>query len=92
MARCTTVSQLDAGVVVEVGAIPKGKWNVKIRLTASADVDVQIFDSGLISEFPDGKAIIAYCEDTGCNKGVLGNNDGTDESTTHAGMTVGYSG
>ena len=34
----TTLDQ--KGVIVDVGAIPAGKWNVKIRLAATADVDV----------------------------------------------------
>lgn len=79
-------------VLKDVGAIPKGKWNVKIRLSASADVDVQIYDTEDVAKFEEGKAIIAYCEAKGCNKGALGNNEGEEESTVHSGMAVGYSG
>ena len=39
-------------------------------MRAAADVDVQVFDAGDVSVFPEGKAIVAYCEEDGCNKGV----------------------
>ena len=78
--------------IVNVGLIPAGKWNVKIRLASSVDVDVQVYDVTDKTTFPEGKAVIAYCAEKGCNKGKLGNNDGTAESTTHSGMRVKYSG
>ena len=52
----------------------------------------QIYDSKDNVDYPEGKAIIAYCEAKGCNKGALGNNEGGEERAVHSGMSVGYSG
>ena len=50
---------------------------VEIRLTADADVDVQLFDTDDKSKFPEGKAIVAWCEDAKtCNIGTLGSEEG----------------
>ena len=57
-----------------------------------AGVRRQIYDTADTEKFEEGKAIIAYCEVKGCNKGALGNNEGGEESTSHVGMSIGYSG
>ena len=80
------------GQVVELGTIPRDKWNVQVMLEADSDVDVQIYDTEDTTKFPEGKAIVAYCAEDGCNKGALGNNEGGEEDTVHEGMHVLYSG
>ena len=59
---------------------------------AEADVDIQLFDTEDASQHTEGAAIIAYCDEDGCNKGMLGNNDGTAESTDYNNLTYEYSG
>ena len=78
--------------IVTIGTLPKGKWNVKVRLSATSDVDVQLYDLSDSSTFSEGKAIVAYCAEDGCNKGPLGNNDGSKEEAKYKGMVVQYSG
>ena len=68
-----------------------GKKNLEVRLNAK-DVDIQLYDTMDTSEFSEGKAIIAYCGTDACNKGALGNNDGSAESTKYKGITYLYSG
>ena len=82
----------NAGQIVTLGTIPKGKWSVMVKLEADSDVDIQIYDADDTEAFPEGKAIVAYCAEKGCNKGALGNNDGSQESTEHEGMKITYSG
>ena len=79
---------------VDIGEIPRGKKNLDVRLYSAKDVDTQIFDVEDKSGFPaEGKAIIAYCDTAGCNKGALGNNDdGKQEQTVYKGRTYLYSG
>lgn len=43
------------GSIQEVGPIPQGKWNVRIRLVASSDVDIQLYDSANNQSFREGK-------------------------------------
>ena len=85
-----------AGTVIGVGTIPKGKWNLAIKLNSAVDVDVQLYDMD-DPACPDGKAIIAYSDkrDDPCGKGVLGNNFaefGAKEQTVYKGMAISYSG
>eukprot|EP00946_MAST-07B_sp_MAST-7B-sp1_P005337 g5337.t1 len=80
------------GTVANVGDIPIGKKNLEVRLNAEEDVDIQLYDTMDTSEFSEGKAIIAYCDTHACNKGALGNNDGSAESTKYKGITYLYSG
>mmetsp|Transcript_40181 Transcript_40181/g.107699 ORF Transcript_40181/g.107699 Transcript_40181/m.107699 type:complete len:172 (-) Transcript_40181:122-637(-) len=86
-------SSIAKGGTVDIGSIPTGKKNLKVNLECSSDVDIQLFDLEDTSSFSDGKAIIAYCEDTSTdNCGALGNNDGSAESTTYYSRTYAYSG
>ena len=64
-----SVNLTTVGEVVTIGSIPLRKWNVRILLTASSDVDVQIYDANDKTKFVnDGKAIVAWCADaTTCN-------------------------
>ena len=64
----------------------------RVRLTAASDVDVQLYDIKDKSKFKEGKALVAYCAEAGCNKGALGNNDGSKEETSYKGMLIQYSG
>eukprot|EP00619_Florenciella_sp_RCC1007_P003965 CAMPEP_0205920300 /NCGR_PEP_ID=MMETSP1325-20131115/10981_1 /ASSEMBLY_ACC=CAM_ASM_000708 /TAXON_ID=236786 /ORGANISM="Florenciella sp., Strain RCC1007" /LENGTH=1353 /DNA_ID=CAMNT_0053287977 /DNA_START=80 /DNA_END=4141 /DNA_ORIENTATION=- len=85
-------SSISKGSTVDIGSIPTGKKNLRVDLECSSDVDIQLFDLEDTSSFSEGKAIIAYCEEDGCNKGALGNNDGSAESTTYYERTYSYSG
>ena len=83
---------LAEGATVDVGSIPKGKWTVTARITASADVDVQLFDADDTSTYAEGAAIVAWVEDPAtANGGVLGAEEGA-ASATYEGMAVTYSG
>lgn len=76
----------------DVGEIPRGKWDIQVQLRASVDLDITLFDLEDISEeYPEGKAIVAWCSGTGCNSGVLGMSSKPAEAT-YKGMTVKYSG
>eukprot|EP00519_Triparma_laevis_P003883 CAMPEP_0182499912 /NCGR_PEP_ID=MMETSP1321-20130603/8017_1 /TAXON_ID=91990 /ORGANISM="Bolidomonas sp., Strain RCC1657" /LENGTH=1576 /DNA_ID=CAMNT_0024704163 /DNA_START=169 /DNA_END=4896 /DNA_ORIENTATION=- len=81
---------------VEIGEIIVGKKDLKITLTAEADVDVTLYDKGVdsLDVCPGtGKPIIQYSEDKDqCKQGALGNNDGTEESVVYNAVTYGYSG
>ena len=87
-----SVNLTTSGQLVDVGTIPAGKWNVRVYLSATSDVDVQIFDTDDISKFSEGKAVVAWCFDPSkCNIGELGSKT-TAESTTYKDMKVTYSG
>ena len=65
-----------------VGKIPAGKWNVRVFLSAAADVDVQIYDEDDKSKFPEGKAVVAWCANAKtCNIGALGSDEGAGAIT-----------
>ena len=67
-----TLNLTAAGQLATVGKIPAGKWNVRVFLSAAADVDVQIYDEDDKSKFPEGKAVVAWCADAKtCNIGAL---------------------
>lgn len=89
-------SPVAEGGVVDIGEIPTGKKNLFVNLVSSSDVDIQLFDlDDADCASGGGRAIIAYTEnDTpgACDRGTLGNNDGTPESTVHQGLTYQYSG
>ena len=51
---------LQKSATADVGAIPPGKWNVMITLTATADADVQLYDLDDKSKFSEGRAIVAW--------------------------------
>jgi hypothetical protein len=85
------------GATVDIGEIIVGKKDLRVKLTADKDVDVQLFDRGAaaMTACPgSGKAIIAYKEDADtCLKGPLGNNaDGGVESTVYNDIKFEYSG
>lgn len=74
----------------EVGEIPKGKFNIKIQLRSTVDIDITLFDLEDTSEYDEGKAIVAWCSGD-CNSGVLGMSS-TAAQATYKGMTIEYSG
>ena len=84
----TSQATIPKGDVVDIGKIPRGKKYLSVFLNAEVDVDIQLFDAEDATTFPEGTALIAYCEEDGCNKGILGNNDGTAESTTYNGASL----
>lgn len=87
-----SVNLTTAGQVVDVGFIPSGKWNVKVFLTSSSDVDIQIFDTEDISTFPEGQAVVAWCPNPKtCNIGALGSSE-TAGTAQYKSMKIGYSG
>jgi len=92
----TMQASVVKGDSVAIGEIPVGKKDLKITLTAEADVDVTLYDKGTDSLAvctDTGKPIIQYSEDTDqCKKGPLGNNDGTEESVVYNAITYSYSG
>ena len=49
-----------------------------------------------MAKFPEGRAIVAFCEEESgaprCNKGVLGSDNGNSGRAEYKGMTVEYSG
>lgn len=65
--------------VVDVGAIPAGKSNIKVKLTSVQDVDIQLYDgeTAIVMWSNDGLGLLA-----GPGK----------DSVTYEGMTVHYSG
>lgn len=79
---------------VDIGEIPLDKKNLRVELSAGADdVDIQLFDlDDTACANQGGQAIIAYSETTGCGKGSLGNNDGSQESTIYQNVNYSYSG
>ena len=80
---------------VDIGEIPLDKKNLRVELSAGRDdVDIQLFDlDDTTCASQGGQAIIAYSSETsGCGVGVLGNNDGNEESTTYQGLQYKYSG
>ena len=55
---------------------------ISVRLTAVRDVDVQLYDLESTSQFAEGKAVVAWCEDaTTCNIGTLGSDAGKNSAT-----------
>jgi len=78
--------------LVTIGEIPVGKVNVSIYLKASLDVDVQIYDQSDTEggKWPEGKAIIGYCETASCNLGWLAGP--ARQSTRYKGVEYVYSG
>ncbi len=78
--------------VVDIGEIPPHKKNLQVNLYSTKDVDIQLYDIENKTKFAEGKAIIGYCEAPGCNKGLLGNNDGTAEFTFYKNRKYEYSG
>ena len=63
-----------------------------MNLYCEKDVDIQLYDIEDTSKFAGGKAIIGYCDTAGCNKGFLGNNDGTQKDTIYKNRNYEYSG
>jgi len=73
-----------------LGVIPGQRGGVYVSLSAIRDLDVQVHDLADTSEFEEGRAIVAWCGSTGCNRGLL---DGPRlETVTYKGMEVEYSG
>lgn len=82
---------LEKNQNVEVGVIPAGKINVTVTLTADEDLDVQLYDTTVTDRFPDGKAIIGWCDKPKtCNFGIL--NGHSLNSTVYQGVKYTYSG
>ena len=69
---CETIQGQFSGSVSEgsyqyLGAIPEGKKDLKIMITAKEDLDIQLYESGACSSDPSqGQAIIGYSEVAGC--------------------------
>jgi hypothetical protein len=62
--------------VTDVGVLPAGKRNVRIELSSTADVDIQLFDGETpLVQWPDGQL-------SGAARGTI----------THRGLTITYSG
>ena len=77
---------------MDVGSIPAGKWTVVAKVTASSDVDVQLFDADDTTTYAEGKAIVAWVEDPAtANGGALGAEEG-EAAATYEGMHITYSG
>jgi hypothetical protein len=90
-------AEISKGETVEIGAIPRGKKQLSVRLSSGEkDVDIQLWDmsSAAQAACSGGKPIIAYSEGTDvCAKGPLGNNDdGGKESTEYKDLLYEYSG
>ena len=51
---------LAKGEKVTVGSVPQGLWNVQVQLTATADVDLQLYDAGATAKWSEGAAIVAW--------------------------------
>jgi hypothetical protein len=90
--------ELNEGETSLVGVLPAGKWNVQLRLTAAADVDVQLFDIDTAinaqngKSFPGESAVVAWCADPKvCNIGALGSEE-TAGCIEYKAMRVCYSG
>ena len=86
------ITSIAAGTTVDVGSIPAGKWTVVAKVTASSDVDVQLFDADDTTTYAEGKAIVAWVEDPAtANGGALGAEEG-EAAATYEGMHITYSG
>ena len=88
----TFTLDIEKNSVVNIGTIPRGKKNIWVRLYAHADLDIQLYDTEDNSTHSEGKAIVGYCSEKQCNKGLLGNNDGSEEAAQYKGLTYEYSG
>ena len=77
-----------------VGIIPKGKFEVEIKLHAVDDIDISLFDLSDTSNFPEGRAIVQWCSSsavsTGQNCGLL--RGPREQTLEYKGMTITYSG
>ena len=76
--------------ILDVGMIPKGKFDIRIDLEASTDIDIQIYDLEADDTFEEGRAIVAWCGNSGCNLGDI--NGPAEEETFYEGMRIRYSG
>ena len=86
---------LTRGKIKSLGLIPTGKWNVEVRLSAAADVDIQLYDQDDNSSYSEGAAVVAWCDrdaDKKCNLGVLGSDAGLSSSAYRDMAHVEYSG
>jgi len=85
----------NAGESADVGVIPKGKFNIRIDLTAANDLDITLYDMEETSKYPEGQAIVQWCKGD-CNIGVLGTNSRySEEVYVRSGITpmlIKYSG
>lgn len=57
--------------VTMVGIIPKGKVGVRVWLESDEDIDITLYDADNNAVFSEGKALVAYCPESGCNLGDL---------------------
>ena len=69
--------QIAKDAIVDVGKIPSGKSDIKIQLTSTVDIDIQLYDADgtKVVHWPDGKL-----------------NGAGKQSTTYKGVTVTWSG
>lgn len=54
-----------------IGRIPVGTTNLIVELNSAEDLDIQVYDEGDTTDFDEGKAVVAWCGDKGCNAGLL---------------------
>jgi hypothetical protein len=69
---CFTLDLSEVEDYKDVGVIPAGKFDVEVHLDAETDIDITLFDMDYSREFPEGKAVVAWCGSPRCNAGVLG--------------------
>ena len=82
---------LEEKTIALVGTIPKGKWDIEVRLNSENDIDVQLYDLDNTTRYAEGQAIVAYCYPLPCNVGVMGMQP-TAEKGDYGGMRIEYSG
>lgn len=73
-----------------IGKIPIGTTDLVVELNSDQDLDIQVYDEGDTADFVEGKAVIAWCKQTGCNVGLL--SGATEDNVVYEGVTFKYSG
>jgi hypothetical protein len=76
---------------LDVGIIPAGMLDLRVTLSAFADVDIQLYDRDATSNFGEGQAIVAFCAGEDCNRGILGSSS-SQETARYEGRSYTYSG
>lgn len=89
------LADLGTREVKSLGEVPVGKKDVVINLKSDSDMDIQLV---AYEDMADGSVVatqlIGYCgsNDNLCDRGLLGNNDGTEETLEWGGRMYTYSG
>lgn len=86
------VVQVPFQGVSSVGIIPAGKNDIYVSLDAQngADLDIRLYDLDDTTAFTEGQAVIAWCFEDNCNRGVLSGQN--EQSETYVENTYTYSG